>query len=150
SFIDLSGRVARPEADSFDARVTCFNGDLPNRLPIGTGAGQKSDFDLPGGGPFQGIVALSSPSQALQPPLGKAQLWRLISLLSLNYVSLTEGGLEALKTMLRLHNQNESPTWSGRDHIDGITNVDSRPDYTRVVGEYGTGFARGRRVELEF
>jgi type VI secretion system protein ImpG len=152
SFSDRSGRVARPEADSFDARLTCFNGDLPNRMAIGTGAGavRQSDFDLPGGGPFRSISALSSPSAALPAPAGKAQLWRLISLLSLNYVSLTEGGLDALRTMLLLHNTNEAATWSGRDHIEGLVSVRSRPHYTRVVGDYGVGFARGRRVELEF
>jgi type VI secretion system protein ImpG len=150
SFVDLSGRASHPQADSFDATLTCSNGDLPNRLPIGTGTpGPKSDFDLRGGGPFKAITALNSPSPALQPPLGKAQLWRLISFLSLNYVSLSEGGLDALKTLLRLHNSNESPTWSGRDHIDGLVGIQSRPHYARVVGEYGTGFARGRRVELE-
>jgi type VI secretion system protein ImpG len=152
SFIDLTGRVVQPDADSFDANVTCFNGDLPNRLPIGTGAGasQRSDFDLPGGGPFQAVVAISSPSPASQPPLGRAQLWRLISFLSLNYVSLTDAGLGPLKALLRLHNTHDSPAWSGRDHIDGIVGIQSAAQYARIAGEYGTGFARGLRVEVEF
>ena len=152
SFIDLTGRVVQPDADSFDANVTCFNGDLPNRLPIGTGGGasQRSDFDLPGGGPFQAVVAISSPSPASQPPLGRAQLWRLISFLSLNYISLTDAGLGPLKALLRLHNTHDSPAWSGRDHIDGIVGIQSAAQYARVAGEYGTGFARGLRVEVEF
>ncbi len=150
SFIDLTGRAVLPSADSFDARLTCFNGDLPNRLPIGTGGAPKGDFDMPGGGPFQRIAALTSPSQAMQPPLGKAQLWRLVSLLSLNYVSLTEGGLDALKTMLTLHNTNDSPTWSGRQHIEGLVDIRTKPHYARVSGPEGTAFARGRRIELEF
>jgi type VI secretion system protein ImpG len=150
SFIDLTGRSVLPGADSFDAKLTCFNGDLPNRLPIGTGGSPKGDFDMPGGGPFQRIAALTSPSPAMQPPLGKSQLWRLVSLLSLNYVSLTEGGLDALKTMLSLHNTNDAPTWSGRHHIDGLVDIRSKPHYARVAGPDGAAFARGRRIELEF
>jgi type VI secretion system protein ImpG len=150
SFIDLTGRPILPSADSFDAKITCFNGDLPNRLPIGTGGAPRGDFDMPGGGPFQRIAALTSPSPAMQPPLGKSHLWRLISFLSLNYVSLTEGGLDALKTMLGLHNSNDAPTWSGRQHIDGLIGIRSRPHYARVAGPEGTAFARGRRIELEF
>jgi type VI secretion system protein ImpG len=150
SFIDLTGRPVLPSADSFDARITCFNGDLPNRLPIGTGGSLKGDFDVQGGGPFQRITALTSPSPASQPPLGKGQLWRLVSLLSLNYVSLTDSGLDALKTMLSLHNTNESPAWSGRQHIDGLVEIRTRPHYARVAGPEGTAFARGRRIELEF
>jgi type VI secretion system protein ImpG len=150
SFIDLTGRTVLPGADSFDARITCFNGDLPNRLPIGTSGATTGDFDMHGGGPFQRITALTSPSPAMQPPLGKSHLWRLVSLLSLNYVSLTEGGLDALKTMLSLHNTNDSPAWSGRQHIDGLMEIRTRPHYARVAGPEGTAFARGRRIELEF
>jgi type VI secretion system protein ImpG len=150
SFIDLTGRPISPSADSFDAKITCFNGDLPNRLPIGTGGTSRGDFDMPAGGPFQRIVALTSPSPATQPPLGKSLLWRLVSFLSLNYVSLTEGGLDALKTMLGLHNTNDSPTWSGRQHIDGLVGIRTVPHYARVAGPEGTAFARGRRIELEF
>ena len=150
SFIDLTGRAFLPSADSFDANLTCFNGDLPNRLPIGTGGSSRGDFDLPGGGPFVRIAALTSPSPATQPPLGKSHLWRLISFLSLNYVSLTEGGLDALKTMLSLHNTNDSPTWTGRHHIDGLVDIRSRPHYARVAGPEGTAFARGRRIEIDF
>jgi type VI secretion system protein ImpG len=150
SFIDLTGRVVRPEADAFDAKVTCFNGDLPNRLPIGAGAAQTNDFDLPGEGPFRRISALIAPSATVSPPLGKSQLWRLISLLSLNYVSITEGGPEPLRAMLRLHDMGDSPNWSGGDHINGLLEIRSAPHYTRIVREDGAGFARGRRIELDF
>jgi type VI secretion system protein ImpG len=58
--------------------------------------------------------------------------------------------LDALKTMLGLHNSNDAPTWSGRQHIDGLIGIRSRPHYARVAGPEGTAFARGRRIELEF
>jgi hypothetical protein len=124
--------------------------NLPKPLPIGAGAAQTNDFDLPGEGPFRRISALIAPSATVSPPLGKSQLWRLISLLSLNYVSITEGGPEPLRAMLRLHDMGDSPNWTGGDHINGLLEIRSAPHYTRIVREDGAGFARGRRIELDF
>jgi type VI secretion system protein ImpG len=145
SFVDLSNRVVYPEIDAVTARLTCFNGDLPSRLPFGTGDGE---FELPGGGPIGKIVTLVRPTPSVQPPLGKPQLWRLISQLSLNYLSLVDGGTEALREILRLHNFGEGT--AGDRQIEAITSVRSAPHHSRVVGEYGVSFARGRRVEIEF
>lgn len=145
SFVDLSSRIAHPDLDAVTARLTCFNGDLPSRLPFGDEAG---DFELPGGGPVKKITALVKPTEAIQPPLGKPQLWRLISQLSLNYLSLVDGGTDALRELLRLHNFGEAT--AGDRQIEAITAVRSEPHFARVVGEYGVSFARGRRVEIEF
>ena len=145
SFVDLSDRTVHPGLDAVTARLTCFNGDLPSRLPFGNESG---DFELPGGGPVRTTVALVKPTAVVQPPLGKPQLWRLISQLSLNYLSVVEGGTDALRELLRLHNFAESP--SAERQIEGITAVRSAPHHSRVVGEYGVSFARGRRVEIEF
>src|SRR5262249_29327274 len=82
SFVDRSGRTAYPDQDAVTARLTCFNGDLPSRLPFGNSGG---DFELEGGGPIREIVALSKPTRVIQPPLGNGQTWRLISQLSPHY-----------------------------------------------------------------
>jgi type VI secretion system protein ImpG len=145
SFVDLSDHTVHPGLDAVTARLTCFNGDLPSRLPFGNESG---DFELPGGGPVRTTVALVKPTAVVQPPLGKPQLWRLISQLSLNYLSVVEGGTDALRELLRLHNFAESP--SAERQIEGISAVRSAPHHSRVVGEYGVSFARGRRVEIEF
>ncbi|HEU4566263.1 MAG TPA: type VI secretion system baseplate subunit TssF, partial [Gemmatimonadaceae bacterium] len=50
SFVDLSARPVFPDADAVTARLTCFNGDLPSRLPFGNDGG---DFELDGGGPVR-------------------------------------------------------------------------------------------------
>ena len=143
TFADRSGRAARPAAEAVTCRLTCFNGDLPSRLPFGD---ERGDFTLPGGAPLQRIVALVKPTPAIQPPLGKPQLWRLISQLSLNYLSLVEGGAAALQELLRLHNFGDS--LGGGRQIQGILDVTGRPSYARVVGEHGVSFARGHRVEI--
>jgi type VI secretion system protein ImpG len=145
TFVDLSGRVAHPEHDAITAYVTCFNGDLPSLLPFGNEAG---DFELPGGGPIRRVLTRVKPTPVVQPPLGKPQLWRLISQLSLNYLSLVDGGADALREVLRLHNFLDSASVDRQ--IDGLVNVRSSPVHSRVVSEHGISFARGRRVEIEF
>jgi type VI secretion system protein ImpG len=145
SFVDLSARTVHPDRDAITARLTCFNGDLPSRLPFGDEAG---DFELESGGPIQRIIALSKPTDVVHPPLGQAQLWRLLSQLSLNYLPLADGGVDALREILRLHNF--SDTAAGDRHIEGVVSVAGDPTYARVVTEHGVAFARGRRVEVLF
>jgi type VI secretion system protein ImpG len=145
SFVDLSSRTVYPALDAITARLTCFNSDLPSRLPFGNDSG---DFELQGGGPIRKIVALVKPTNVVQPPLGSPQLWRLISQLSLNYLSLADGGPEPLQEILRLHNFSDS--MSAEKQIQGITAVRSGPCYSRVAAEHGLSFARGRRVEIDF
>jgi type VI secretion system protein ImpG len=145
SFVDLTNRIVQPGLDAVTARLTCYNGDLPTRLPFGN---ENGDFELQGGGPIRKTVALVKPTDVVQPPLGKPQLWRMISQLSLNYLSVVEGGREALQELLRLHNLSE--TIAGERQIEGIKAVRSAPHHSRVVGEYGVTFARGRRIEMEF
>jgi type VI secretion system protein ImpG len=145
SFVDLSGRVVYPDLDAVTTRLTCFNGDLPSRLPFG---GDGGDLSLPGGGPVERISALVRPTPVIQPPLGKSQLWRLISLLSLNYLSLVEGGADALRELLQLHNFADSAAVDRQ--IRGVKRVASGPCYSRIEGEHGVSFARGHRVEIDF
>ncbi|HEU4628436.1 MAG TPA: type VI secretion system baseplate subunit TssF [Gemmatimonadaceae bacterium] len=144
AFVDLSARTIHPDLDAVTARLTCFDGNLPARLPFG---GDGGDFELQGGGPLRRITALVKPTPVVQPPLGKPQLWRLISQLSLNYLSLVEEGTDALQEILRLHNTGDDA--AGEKHIQGIVRVSSAPAHARVLGEHGLAFARGRRVELE-
>jgi type VI secretion system protein ImpG len=145
SFVDLSARAVHPDRDVITARLTCFNGDLPSRLPFGEESG---DLELENGGPIRRIIALRKPTEVVHPPLGQAQLWRLLSQLSLNYLPLADGGVEALREILRLHNF--SDTAAGERHIEGVTSVTGEPTYARVVTEHGVAFARGRRVDVMF
>jgi type VI secretion system protein ImpG len=145
SFVDLSARTVHPDRDAITARLTCFNGDLPSRLPFGD---ENGDLELEDGGPIRRIMCLTKPTEVVHPPLGQAQLWRLLSQLSLNYLPLSDGGVEALREILRLHNF--SDTAAGERHIEGVTSVAGGPAYARVVTEHGVAFARGRRVDVTF
>jgi type VI secretion system protein ImpG len=145
SFLDLSSRTVYPDADAVTATLLCFNEDLPARLPFGN---PKGDFEMPGGGPIKSIVSLVKPTDAVHPALGRPQLWRLISQLSLNYVSLADGGVDALRELLLLHNFTKSP--AAERQIAGILAVKGRPCHAGIESDNGLVFARGHRVEIEF
>lgn len=145
AFADLSGRPALPQEDSLTLRLSCFNRDLPSRMPFGNSDG---DFELEGGGPVRGAIALLKPTPVIQPPLGKSLHWRLISQLSLNYLSIVDGGVAGLREILRLYNFADLAFHERQ--IQGIVNVSSRPALTQITSDEGVSFVRGRRVEVEF
>jgi type VI secretion system protein ImpG len=144
SLVDMSGKPIRPNVDTVTVRLTCTNGDLPSRLPFGN---EKGDLDLEGAAPIKRIVMLKKPSLTIRPPTGRNAQWRLISHLSLNYLSLVEDGREALQHILRLYNFTDSAYI--QKQIEGIAKLDSERHFARVISEHGISFARGTRVRLE-
>ncbi|HUO31207.1 MAG TPA: type VI secretion system baseplate subunit TssF [Bryobacteraceae bacterium] len=144
ALVDLSFQPTRPATDTLTVRTTCTNRDLPSRLPFGNEAG---DFELESGAPIKRIVALRKPTSPIRPPLGKAMQWRMISHLSLNYLSLVSEGREALQEMLKLYDFTGS-SYAGKT-VEGITALTSSRQFARVISEEGIAFARGHRVELE-
>jgi type VI secretion system protein ImpG len=145
SLVDLSGRAVRPSSEALTVRTTCTNRDLPSRLPFGN---KEGDFELEGAAPIKRIVALAKPTDTLRPPLQKHALWRLISALSLNYLSLVDEGTEALQEILRLYNFTGSAY--SEKQIQGVAKIESKRQFSRVVSENGVAFARGTIVEITF
>jgi type VI secretion system protein ImpG len=146
TFVDLAGTLRVPDHDTASVRITACNGDLPSRLPFGTD--ERGDFTLMSGGPVRRITALVRPTPAVPPRLGSPLLWRLISSLSLNHLSVTDGDAAALRELLRLHIPTDSE--SARRQVEGLVGVTGTPTFARVAAPHGIAFARGRRVELEF
>jgi type VI secretion system protein ImpG len=163
AFVDQAGTTIYPEFPSASAQLTCFNGRLPSMLSMGN---EMGDMDLEGGGaPIRATVALMHPTEPIQPPLDGSIHWRLISQLSLNYLSLVgddspessvgqpvrQGAKPRsgapLRELLRLYNFADSS--SGEKHVQGITAVNSEPWYARVRSDQGFSFARGRRITLD-
>ena len=93
------------------------------------------------------IVALKKPTDSLRPPLRRGLQWRLISHLSLNYLSLVEEGRAPLQDILRLYNFSDEISLERQ--ISGITALSSQRHFARVVSEHGISFARGIRVNME-
>jgi type VI secretion system protein ImpG len=144
SLIDLSMRSLTPDGNILSVRTTCTNRDLPSRLPFGN---EDGDFELEGSSSLKRIVALRKPTLTVRPSAGKGALWRLVSHLSLNYLSLVEEGREALQQILRLYDVGRSAY--SENVIDSILRVESRHHFARVSSESGVNFARGMRVEMQ-
>ena len=91
---------------------------------------------------------VTRPTPQLDTPGGGDTLWRLVSHLSLNHLSLTGGadGVAALKEILRLY--------GGRDpealeyHLDGLHGLEVRPAVLRVGEDAWRGFCRGTDILL--
>ena len=144
SLVDLSGRPVLPDLDTVTVKCSCSNGDLPSRLPFG---GEAGDFELDGASSIKRIVALRKPTPTVRPPTGKGMQWRLISHLSLNYLSLVSEGKDALQEILRLYNFSDSA--HAEKQVAGIARLTSKRDFARVISEHGISFVRGTRVDLE-
>ncbi len=145
TLVDGSGNSAQSIAEAVMVKCTCTNRDLPTRLRTGAESG---DFDLEAGGAVKKIVALTKPTETMRIPARKGLQWRLISHLSLNYLSLVEEGRGALQDILRLYNFTDSTALERE--ISGISALSSRRHFARVVSEHGISFARGVRVDMEF
>lgn len=144
SFVDAEAIAAHPDFDTVTARLLCHNADLPSRLQIGDPEG---DFEMPGGGPIRAISALINPTQLIPARAHGPLLWRLVSLLSLNFVSLVDNGPAALQELLGLHNLRGSPACMKQ--IEAITTLRAGPSYSRINGDHGLAFARGCRIDIE-
>jgi len=144
SLVDASGAAAGTSAETLTVRCSCTNRDLPSRLPFGN---EMGDFELEGGSAVKRIVSLRKPTDTLRPPLRKGLQWRLISHLSLNYLSLAEEGRGALQEILRLYNFTDSKPLELQ--ISSISNLSSKRHFARVISEHGISFARGVRVDME-
>jgi len=143
SLVDLAGNPVTLNLDTVIVRCTCTNGDLPANMPVGDESG---DFTLEEGAAIDRVVALRKPTPTLRPATGRDALWRLISHLSLNYLSLVEEGREALQDMLRLY-QTTSPHLDRQ--VEGIAALSSARRFARVAGDHGISYVRGVRVQME-
>jgi len=141
---DIDGVLTEPNAEVLTVRCSCSDFDLPSRLPFGLEDGDFTAEEYPS---IRVITALRRPSPSYDPPKGKGQLWRLVSQLSLNYLSLAEEGVSSLQEILRLHNFTDSSYLENQ--IGGIARLASRPHFAIMQSEYGNLPARGTRVEIE-
>jgi type VI secretion system protein ImpG len=121
------------------------NRSLPRLLPFGGG---RPELDLPDGrGPVSVIRCLTPPTPTVRSELKHRALWKCISHLSLNHLSLSDSGegADALREILRLYDLNESP--QAQNLLDGLISVKTKRVVGRAPGLPGA-FCRGLEVQL--
>ena len=90
------GNGLEPDLHTLSVELTCTNHNLPRLLQIGD-INQPCE-QTPQGLSFRNICA---PTESYAPPLDQDFLWRLISNMSLNYLSLSD--INALKVILETY-----------------------------------------------
>lgn len=152
--VDRSFSPLAPAADVLHVNALCTNRDLPSRLQFGDPQG---DLQLEGRPEITKVTCLTKPTPTLRPPIGSGSRWRLVSHLTLNYLSLSDGNgdgsgesqsLDSLREILKLYEF--ADTAVTRQRIEGLVGLRSKKVLRRVRQGGATGFARGIEVELEF
>jgi type VI secretion system protein ImpG len=139
--VDLGFESFSNEAWVLDVRTTCTNRDLPARLPFG-GDQPRLSFSE-GAGAIKTVRCLTQPTTTVRPDRGKDAVWKLVSHLSLNHLSLSNGP-EALREILSLHDALQSP--ENRNVIASVLDVHSRAKSMRIVAGGLPGIVRGLEV----
>lgn len=142
SFVDLAFNPRNPPLTTAYAHTLCTNRDFSSELR----AGALFQMDQPA--PIRQIVCLHAPTPTSYPPLSGHSLWALVSNLSLNYLSLSQGAhsVEALKEMLRLYSL--SDRLSTRHQVDGIRDLACKNVVRRIGGDAWRGFCQGTEITL--
>ena len=144
SLVDLDFKPYLPPSETVYAHTLCTNRRLAEQLL--TGALLQTDISVPAAR----IVCLTRPTPQLDPPSDGSTLWRLISHLSLNYLSFSndEDSLKALREILKLYSFSEhAPV---QHQIQGIRSLSLKKIVHRVGAEAWRGFCRGTEVTLTF
>ena len=130
-----------PEPETLSLTLTYTNGTLPERLQLGDISQQTSTS--PGLLEFRNIIPPTSP---VEPLLGENTLWKLLSHLSLNFLSVANA--DTLRELLRLYifpeGGNRSRAAANLKRIESIQDLRLLPADRIVNG----AVMRGQRIEL--
>ena len=149
SIVDSVQRQLANPVRQIDAHVTCTNRDLPIQMAFGQG---RSDFLIEGGAPVEAARTIAGPSYPRTSPAFGDTAWRLISHLSLNYLSLldragpADSGAQLLRDLLALY---PDPNDSGAARqIEGVRSVGYQPVVRRMPVTGPISFGRGLEISL--
>lgn len=147
SLVDQRAAPYSAELRQLGVSVTCTNRDLPLRMPIG---GARGDFSPSVSGPIGLVRCVKGPSPPLPAHAPGEASWRLIALLSQNYVSLLdsspEAGAEALRELLMTLYVRADPQFAR--HLAGLRSIATRQIVRRLPTQGPVAFGRGVGVTL--
>lgn len=145
SLVDPSHAPYREEIRQLSLSALVTNRDLPTMLP-----GAASTWTLDTAGPAGRIETLRGPTRPVQRLARGDAGWSLVSLLTLNYLSIAgEDGARAaaaLRSLLALHGPEQDVAWSKQ--VEGIQSVQARSVVRRLPFPGPLTFGCGVEVTL--
>jgi len=148
SLVDPNEGPYRSNLRQLAVETTCTNRDLPLHIALGQG---RTDFTIESGAPIEAVRCLAGPTPPRTSHAHGDTTWRLISHLSLNYLSLADGSGNAengsgLREILSLYADLTDP--AHRKQIEGIRSTGCT-GITRALPVAGpTTFGRGLEVAV--
>ncbi len=149
SLVDGKAAPYRAELAQLNVTALCSNRHLPIQLITRQG---KTDFRLDLFAPVSAIRCVAGPTDPRPAHPDGEIAWRVISHMSLNYLSLLnaegDGGPAGLREMLKLYSDVTDVRSSKQ--IDGIVAAFCQPIIRRVEAPGPLTFGRGLEVVVEF
>ena len=147
ALVDGDEAPYRSDLRQLGVEALCTNRDLPLSLALGVG---DTDFTMSTGAPVNAVRSVLTPTRP-RPAFPEGDTaWRLVSHLSLNYLSICdsspEEGAAALRELLALYANASDPAI--RAQIKGLRSIRSRPVTRRLPGPGPAFFARGLELTL--
>ncbi len=142
TFVNTDFTPTRPPSETVYASVLCTNRDLAAEVGKDTVLSPERPV------PATKIVCISKPTPQRPAPLGGQALWRLVSNLTQNHLSISDErvGASALREMLRGYIFGDVP--EAERQIDAIASISSRVVTRRMGSDVWRGHCRGLEITL--
>jgi type VI secretion system protein ImpG len=147
AIVDGKEAPYRSSLRQLGVEILCTNRDLPLHMAIGRG---KTDFTLESGAPVLSVQCIAGPTRPRPSHAFGETSWRLISHLSLNYLSLVDNdqveGAAAIRELLSLYA--DSKDAAAVKQIEGVKSVASRPVNGRIPTVGPITYGRGVEITV--
>jgi type VI secretion system protein ImpG len=146
SLVDANEAPYSTSLTQIGIKTLCSNRDLPMQMPLGQKGG---DFTLEVNAPVDTIRCVAGPTRPVSQVTSGGFAWRLISHLSLNYLSLIDEspdeGAAALRELLQLYSNGNTV---GERQISGLLKINAKAVTRRLPIPGPISFGRGLEITL--
>jgi type VI secretion system protein ImpG len=147
SLVDAAEAPHRSGLRQLGVDTLCSNRDLVLSMPL---CGGKTDFTLAGGAPVKSVRCVAGPTMPAPSHAEGETAWRLVSHLSLNYLSLLDqdstSGAAALRDLLRLYcGSNDA---AAHKQVEGVRSVQAEAIVRRLPLPGPITYGRGLQVAV--
>ena len=146
SLVDANHAPYRTELKELSVQTLCTNRHLSTHLVPGMG---KTDFSWDSGAPINAVRTITGPTRPSESRAEGELAWRLVSHLTLNYLSLidNERGAHAMRDLLRLYCRLDDA--ATLKQIEAVRSIASRPITRRLATPGPIAFGRGLEIILQ-